>query len=45
MYSGLMPEMLDGVLPSALEQKRNAPEEELVYALNDYAEMDAFFQF
>ena len=45
MYSELMPEMLDGVLLSALERKRNASEEELLYALDCYAEMDAFFQF
>ena len=45
MYSELMPEMLDDVLLSALEQKRDASEEELLYALNYYAEMDAFFQF
>ena len=45
MYSELMPEMLDDVLISALDQKRDASEEELIYALNCYAEMDAFFQF
>ena len=45
MYSELMPEMLDGVLLSALERKRYASEEELLYALDCYAEMDAFFQF
>ena len=45
MYSELMPETLDDVLLSALEQKRDASEEELIYALNYYADMDAFFQF
>ena len=45
MYSELMPEMLDDVLISALDQKRDASEEELIYALNYYAEIDAFFQF
>ena len=34
MYSELMPEILDGVLLSALERKRNASEEELLYALD-----------
>lgn len=45
MYSDMMPEMLDDVLISALEQKRDATEEELLYALNYYADMDAFYQF
>ena len=45
MYSEMMPEMLDGVLASALRQKRDATEEELLYALNYYADMDAFLQF
>lgn len=45
MYSELMPEMLDDVLLSALGQKRDASEDELLYALNYYADMDAFFQF
>lgn len=45
MYGELMPEMLDDVLVSALEQKRDATGEELLCALNYYADMDAFFQF
>ncbi len=45
MYSELMPEMLDDVLISALGQKRDASEDELLCALNYYADMDAFFQF
>ena len=45
MYSELMPEMLEDVILSALEQKRDATEEELLHALNYYADMDAFFQF
>jgi len=45
MYSELMPEMLDDVLISALEQKRDATEEELLHALKYYADMDAFYQF
>ena len=45
MYGELMPEMLDDVLISALEQKRDASEAELLRALNYYEEMDAFLQF
>lgn len=45
MYSEMMPEMLDDVIMSALDQKRDTTEEELLHALNYYAEMDAFFQF
>ena len=45
MYGELMPETLDEVLLSALEQKRDASEEELLRALNYYADMDAFLQF
>ena len=45
MYSELMPEMLEDVILSALEQKRDATKEELLHALNYYADMDAFFQF
>ena len=45
MYSEMMPEMLDDVIMSALDQKRDATEEELLHALNYYAEMDAFLQF
>ena len=45
LYGELMPETLEGVIASALDQKRNASEEELLRALNYYAEQDGFLPF
>lgn len=45
MYGELMPEMLEDVIASALSQKPDATEEDLLKALNYYADTDAFLQF
>lgn len=41
----LLPELVQDVVVSALEQKRDATDGELMDALNDYMEYDAFMEF
>ena len=45
MYCELMPETLEDVVAAVLDQKRCATEEDLLRALNYYADEDGFLQF